>query len=222
MQHFILTRLAVGKPSQEWLAWRLYLFQHFCAPSVAAQTNRNFRWILAVNPTAPTWFMDGVLSVAVNAAIVHHTKSTSSPDWPSLVRPFIMNLDTIVTTRFDSDDMLHRNFVEYVQRAAKRSVCDEVIDCPAGLKVRLSDYAYIELSTRNPIHFISLVEHTILRNTVYAFHHYYAYKYYPIRIASTDLLWAEICHGTNVANLFISRKGAGFTSYEHLLDYMTK
>ena len=136
MQHLILTKLAVGNPSEYWLAWRLYLFQYFCAPSVAAQTNKDFRWILAVSPTTPRWFLEGALRVAANAALVYDISPTLAPRWVPLIRPFLIDRPTI-TTRLDSDDMLHRQFVEVVQATARSCVSDEVIDFPVGLQLRL-------------------------------------------------------------------------------------
>jgi hypothetical protein len=75
--------------------------------------------------------------------------------WASLIRPFVTD-QPLITTRSDSDDVLHRRFVEVVQSVARLSLTDEVIDFPVGLRLRLPDYAYAVVAENRPTHFISL------------------------------------------------------------------
>lgn len=66
MQHFILTRFNLNLwhkdkndneiNRNEWLAYRLNLFETYCLPSVVAQTEQNFKWIILVDKETPKEF----------------------------------------------------------------------------------------------------------------------------------------------------------------------
>src|SRR4051812_38875530 len=61
LQHLLLTRLAVrltdgaSIPTDDWLRARLDLFAKYCAPSVNAQTEKGFRWLLLLDENIPLW-----------------------------------------------------------------------------------------------------------------------------------------------------------------------
>lgn len=221
MQHLILTKLAVGAPPVNWLARRLYIFEHFCAPSIAAQSSKSFRWVLAVGATTPDWFLNRVRQIAPAAILVRHVAHTLTPNWVSLVRPFVRD-EGIITTRLDSDDMLHHRFVERVQDVAAQSVSDEVVDFPVGLQLRLPDYAFAPLAARLPTHFISLVERSRLNRSVYSFYHNQSHLYYPVRVATTAPSWVEICHDTNITNALKDSDRRGRLPYPMLMKRMLR
>jgi hypothetical protein len=221
MQHLILTKLAVGNPSPDWLAHRLNIFQQYCAPAIAAQTSKRFRWLLAVNPTTPRWFLDVAEAAATNAAFVYHSEPTLAPPWTSLIDRFV-DRGPLITTRLDNDDMVQRRFVEVVQTLSEYSPCDEVIDFPIGLKVDLFNHAYSTRVERYPTHFISLVEKSGVRKTVYSFQHNQAHLNYPIRIASLQIFWAELCHERNIVNVLRPKDRLGNLSKTTLLNLMLR
>jgi Putative rhamnosyl transferase len=219
MQHLILTKLAVGNPTPEWLVHRLDIFKHYCAPSVLLQTYKNFRWLLAVNPATPRWFLEAAGVAAANAEFVYHTEPTLTPRWTSLIRPFV-NRGPLITTRLDSDDMVQRRFVEVVQAHSEYSPYDEVIDFPIGLRVNLPDFAYVTLMEKRPTHFISLIERSDVHKTVCSFSHKRADRNYPIRTASLQPFWAELCHGQNIVNALRPNDAMGYLDRAMLMRLM--
>ena len=59
--HAIMTRFNVARPKRsdpirldpEWLAGRFDLFEKYCLPSVAAQTARDFHWLVYFDAATP-------------------------------------------------------------------------------------------------------------------------------------------------------------------------
>jgi len=202
MQHLILTRLAVGTPSTKWLAFRLRLFERYCAPSVRAQTNQKFKWLLVVHPKTPSWFLNRALASSTNAFFVFEGSGRLWPNWPRLVTPFT-GTGRLLTSRLDSDDMLHMSFVHEVQRYAARAHGPLVIDFSEGLRLRYPDLACRAISTKLPTHFISLVEDG--RNTVYCAEHKRINQMFWVLSLKTEPMWVEVCHNMNVVNTFSKR-----------------
>jgi hypothetical protein len=201
MNLLVLTRLAVGRPSADWLAKRLRIFEMLCAPSMSMQSCQDFRWVLAVAPETPSWFLSRVLAIAPRSVLVYHRGQSINPDWPKLISPFC-DQRKLITTRLDSDDMLYGRFIETVRYYAADCNRDTVIDFPAGVKLRLTDFAYQAMTVSQPTHFISLVETGRPIRTVYQCGHPEIGQRYPVRLAPPHPAWVEVCHLDNIYNRF--------------------
>ena len=70
-RHFILTRMNVGVHNGhtvvgdkvhpgEWLERRLQIFERYCLPSIEAQTDRDFTWVLSFDGQTPSSFRDRI------------------------------------------------------------------------------------------------------------------------------------------------------------------
>jgi hypothetical protein len=221
MQHLLLTKLAVGTPSTEWLHYRLQLFERFCAPSVLAQSEQRFRWVLAVGMNTPRWFIDRASAAARNATFVYQTVPSLAPKWSLLLQPIIAE-GCCITTRCDSDDMLHRRFMQRVRETAGYLTRDEVIDFPVGLQLRLPDYAQTTARMSRPSHFISLVERAGFKRGVFDFFHNDADRHYPIRIGSMAPSWVEIAHAANISNSLPDKDVSSFITHHALAERMAR
>jgi hypothetical protein len=223
MRLLVLTRLAVGQPSADWLARRLHIFEMLCAPSMAMQSCQDFRWVLAVAPDTPAWFLSRVLAIAPRSVLVYHEGQSINPDWPRLVAPFCGD-GRLITTRLDSDDMLHQRFIEIVRYYAAHCSHDTVIDFPAGVKLRLSDFAYQTMTLLRPTHFISLVEMGRPFRTVYQCAHQEIDQRYPVWLAAPHPAWVEVCHLDNIYNHFDhwKRGPPEVTTPQHLFQLMSE
>jgi len=126
-QHLLLTRFNV--PDQtlqndkhgcrvlttEWLEHRIMLFERFCFPSVAAQSCRNFTWLVLFDSASPAWFRG------------HLEKYRSFdrfmplfiPDIEERIEAILTHVDAdaefLITTRMDNDDAIHRDMIREVQ-----------------------------------------------------------------------------------------------------------
>jgi hypothetical protein len=203
MQHLILTKLATGCPGDDWLIARLPIFVEFCAASIAAQNNKQFKWLLAVNPKIPAWFIDGIEKVLPSAnAILVYTDGTEKlfPRWTPLIEAHVAH-GRLLTTRLDNDDMLHRDFVETVQKAAENSDDDTVLDFPSGYQLRQSDLNCRRCVSSRPTHFISLVE-TGRRTAFGCGNHSRVNTKFNVRNIHHHPMWVEVCHTHNLGTRF--------------------
>jgi len=106
----------------EWMDFRLRLFEHFCLPSVKHQTNQNFKWLIMFNKKTPKKHRN----------IIERLRKEYSNIIPFYSRfDFKMFKDIIrndmgdckqhlITTRFDTDDALNINFIDYVQQSVDK------------------------------------------------------------------------------------------------------
>jgi hypothetical protein len=127
--HLILTRYALRMPdgtlpSAEWLAHRRPIFEAHCLPSVAAQTEPAFTWLLLydasltdVAEALPSWqarcpHLRGVPTAQpweeFNATMRDAIHAALPPD-----------ATHVITTRLDNDDAIAPDFVALLQAAAR-------------------------------------------------------------------------------------------------------
>jgi len=215
MQHFILTKVATGRPGDSWLRTRLELFRDYCLPSVSGQRKREFTWLLAMNPRTPSWFINALspLLESANATVVFTPDSDRLfPNWTPLIEHLISS-DRLLTSRLDSDDMLQVNFVDDVQRAAQQVEDDTVLDFPSGFQVRLPDFACRRFTSECPTHFISLVESR--RQTVCGCGNHTRIKAkYRVHNVHAKPMWIELCHGGNLKTRF--QNGGASVSWDKI------
>lgn len=119
MKHVVITRLNTKNSTglnndPEWLSHRLGMFEQFCLPSVLGQTCLDFDWYVFVSLDSPGMVRDrlqrmGCVPVIALADKFEAWGVAATCDWEP-------RDDWLVTTRLDSDDAIHKTFVEEVQR----------------------------------------------------------------------------------------------------------
>jgi hypothetical protein len=128
MKHFLLTRWnlpgAVHHSSlsmvidPRWQTRRRELFQRYCLPSVARQTVHDFTWLFLVYPSVMSeadirWFRaqdERLCIVSVN-----DPSSSGVEEARDAVLSLVSENDLVITTRLDSDDILHPNHLRRVR-----------------------------------------------------------------------------------------------------------
>jgi hypothetical protein len=128
MKHFLLTRWnlpgCIHYSSLElvtdprWQARRRELFERYCLPSVARQTVRDFTWLFFVYPAAMSeadlaWFR--ARDERLRIVAVEDPESTGVPEACEAVTRLAAGDDWIITTRLDSDDVLHPDHLRKVR-----------------------------------------------------------------------------------------------------------
>lgn len=210
IKHFLVTRFAAkvnfAVPSkhtdEKWLCERLELLQKFAIPSVAAQSSKDFTWLLLVSADAPEApigklrhlirksFPDGraeVVTMAGNArgaSIFKHARAS--------------NAERILTTRFDSDDAVHVDFTKEI-----REVCQD----PGRFFVQFSwGYSFdprinsLRLFFNPTGPFVSLVEpNNDEMTSVYCGNHVLLADKGPVKTFSRER-WMQVIHGGNHLN----------------------
>lgn len=200
--HFVLTRFNVKMPhyqhaDESWLPERVRLFDAYCLPTFAAQTEKQWHWLVFADAGSPDWlreqleervaglgevvYVDGVFTDVTAAEAVRARTST----------PYV------ITTRVDNDDAVADDFIATIQAQFERQDL-ELVNLVNG-----SQYSkrrvYLRPYTRNP--FISLVE--ALGDgppqTVFVRRHYELDQVGPVRNVRTDHpMWLQVVHGDNV------------------------
>lgn len=228
IHHFILTRFCLDLwhedktrkaiDKEEWIKRRLDLFENYCLPSVMAQSNRNFEWILLVSQIKGVdndWLKAKLQEYKNRCPQIKVVGVKSEAGWKfayafrEIVRKRLQERgakdeDICMTTYFDNDDVLGDDYIERVQ------------DLYASLQKNTFisfDYGYqyfTELDVRTRIkypnnHFMTLVEgvtnvrtcfgygsHFLLERRGLAKVHHVSNKDWP--------MWAEVIHEGNVDN----------------------
>lgn len=212
--HFVLTRFNVrnfyhkSEPTDAWLRERILLFQKYCLPSMAAQDNRHFTWLVLCDSGSPDWFRREM--VAMGEGIYEPVFVEGAFD--SSVASEIVGLRCasrfVVTTRLDNDDAAASDFITEIQRAysGQRREFINLVNGAQFAKGKL----YLRPYTQNP--FCSLVEEVGADGpeTVFAAHHYRIAAHGPVRnVATSHPMWLQVVHDGNVLNEIVGlRTGA--------------
>jgi hypothetical protein len=231
MKHYLVTLWNVDLYDLGWLERRQKIFERFTLPSVEAQTNKNFEWLLISDARTPESFQkvlngyparvlyqdwenynwavpDASLSKTMQLAVRIETVG-------DVIAKFIgeQNTDFVVTSRLDNDDMLASEFVATVQKHAQ-----------AEWKTRTADKFWLSLVRGYRWHedkmypfnslansFVSFVENPSDLKTCYTSVHTLAkageYPIVGIRKGQVPQ-WAEVVHGENVLNRLKRYRGA--------------
>ena len=133
--HFLLTRFNVVRPftdnkpilDHDWLNRRFELFERFCFPSVAGQTNNNFYWIILFHPQTPDIFMQRLNRLWQGAP---HLKILTGGAFKILIINQLKSLEinqksrTLITTRLDNDDAICQNFIGKIQQQTTQEILE--------------------------------------------------------------------------------------------------
>ncbi|MBW3466592.1 glycosyltransferase [Arthrospiribacter ruber] len=130
-EHLLITRVNIGYKEgiwskghdpEKWLKERMDLFFKFCLPSVLHQTNMNFRWILYFDIQTPKeliFTFEEEIKGKVDYQIIFKQETVAN-----FSKYFVIDLNTLVdikrlyliTTRVDTDDLIHECFIENIQK----------------------------------------------------------------------------------------------------------
>jgi hypothetical protein len=209
-EHVLLTRFNVRyveDPNAQsigtdpsWLTSRFELFERYCLPSVIAQSEQNFSWIVFFDAATPPEFAERAKALSALRA------RTYPIFWDTLpvdrVKETIASLlptepQWLLTSRLDNDDGLHADFMATLQRAQSFKEA-EVLNCPNGVILnRQSAYRRRDMSNA----FIALSEPYAGFKTVFSIlRHVYANESYPVRQLEGPPMWLQVIHDTNISN----------------------
>ena len=211
-QHFIITRFNVaieGRPvdregkrvmTPEWMRYRLALFERYCLPSVRAQTNLEFTWLVRYDELTPAPILERLLG---HERAVPNLVLVPSRRWlmMSIAKRLKRGRRWLLTTRLDSDDALHRHAVALIQASARTTPQPELLNLRYGYCYTHPDgpIARVE-EPSNP--FLSLVEPAgrALPHTASRVSHMRAHESAPIRQIGDEPMWLRVIHARNLSS----------------------
>ncbi len=125
--HVLMTRFNLATPGREsalrnrpgWLAQRFDLFERYCLPSVAAQSRRDFYWVIYFDKDTPAEFKTRIGALRAIFPFTPLFTGLFPPEgWrESLDRLFPQKTPMLLTTRLDNDDSLASDFVARLHSA---------------------------------------------------------------------------------------------------------
>jgi len=191
----------------DWLRRRLELFECWTLPSMRGQTCRDFSWTLLCDE-------------ATDPAVLERLRAADATIVPRLVPPRVEGelwpwrdivvdpgpqADVLITTRLDSDDGLHREYLERVRRAVGPFLASGeprlVVSFPTGYRFDAATRAaYLTRTENGP--FISLLERPdrVAAVGVMEKNHRKMVTRYPTRHDDALRAYVQVLHGDNVSN----------------------
>jgi hypothetical protein len=191
----------------EWLEVRIALFERYCAPKMAAQTDGRFRWLILTSPgTDPA--IEKRLLRAPNAEVVPIASAPPGGLLGTVVAPRVAQMgDSIITARVDSDDQLSATYTQVLRETDWNGRRRFAVYFTNGLYFDASSGAYH--AVRAPLNqFPAAFEHRPARNfrTVHAQHHNKLHTLMDaILIKTKRPMWCTVVHGGNAANRMSGR-----------------
>lgn len=216
IQHVILTRFNLRsrgrdeafRSSKNWLANRFELFEKYCLPSMEAQTQQNFFWLVYFDIGTPSEYKERV------AGYQQRMPNLIAKWVPSLIQvaeDILLLKSTaskyLLTTRLDNDDSFHQDFVAQVQAESQSYIPLSrpiVFNFPLGFIVSHGKI-YEHRDESNP--FTSLLEpigsmkgQSCKPKTVWATRHNNLQRLAEIHQIDSPPMWLQVIHGGNVRN----------------------
>ena len=219
-EHLIITRFNLNlyardkhdapTRTERWLEHRFEIFERYCLPSVAAQTNPNFRWLCLFDAATPAAYrrrIGGYQSVCPQFRSVFYSAGQAGRLTESL-RTTISGLlapppQLLITTNLDNDDALAADAVELLQREIRFSSGKRIYSLLYGYQYFTDRRFALKMRYTNN-HFLTLVEPFDAHSeTIVSYRHTKAIRQQPTVYLATDKgKWLEIVHEDNVSNDF--------------------
>lgn len=215
-KHFIITRFNLRTTywdktknnesvlTDEWQQHRLQVFRDFCFPSVKNQVNQNFIWLVYFDTHSPDFIMQDIERMKSEYTNFHpifleEMEIIKTQVITDMQTHFNSETKFVITSRLDSDDALHKNYVREIQkRFANQNLC--VIDPEAGLCFQPEPSFLISKFSTAFSPFVSLVESvTDFKTVLSKAHNQWGTINSVVKIAD-QILWMQLIHGKNLLN----------------------
>lgn len=204
---FVVDKNLHSTQNDNWMNERIRLFDKYSFPSIAAQTNKNFTWLVLFDENTPDKYKaifeeyhqkcNNCVPVYMGPSGRENLYEKVSP----ILKSFLNQEEYIITTNIDNDDTFHEDIVENIQ--------NEFLKEPKETLYRfVYGYQYFEnmnfmMRMKYPHnHFLTLAslvtdEHI---KPITHYGHTRAHKRLPHVDIITTPMWIEIVHGSNVNN----------------------
>ncbi|OZV70040.1 glycosyltransferase [Winogradskyella aurantia] len=214
-KHFLITRFNLRKSdwvtnknnvavlTDDWHRNRFQLFNEFCVPSVASQTNTNFEWLVFFDSSTKDEFRAIIKVIEKQIPNLKPFFIDGMDAFLPAIKEYISNCETdyIITSRMDNDDCLSRNFIASVQQKFKNQDF-MAVDFINGFTLQIHPKVRLgkKLHQYNP--FLSLIERNDNPNTIWSIPHNHWKKETSILQIKDEYVWCSIIHQENKVNEF--------------------
>jgi hypothetical protein len=219
VKHYVLTRSHYGQAwSHEANERRLDITRAVTATLMAAQTNRDWTWVVALDPADPLleermavfaaaapkfvpllWSLPGR---PVEAPWAKHSKPGTTVQriastvyrapWRSVMASGVK----VLQTRLDDDDGLAPDAIARYQRAGGHLLKRTILMLPSGIRVNRGRYADV-IHNSNAMH--TLVTPAAECGTVYDYGHATCRRAAPVKVVDHDWGWVWTRHQDTIS-----------------------
>ncbi|MCX5041682.1 putative rhamnosyl transferase [Aldersonia sp. NBC_00410] len=186
------------RAKEGWLRSRVDLFERYCLPSVRAQRNQNFRWIVYFDPESPQWLHERITAHTDAGGYVPLYRTKVEPaDLVADLRNLITAPgDVLITTNLDNDDGLAVDFTDRLQRISTHH--ERAAVYLANGLIKSPSAVYFRNDPHNA--FCSVRENWSAPRTCWADWHNLLGTTMPTLEIGGAPAWLQVIHGANVSN----------------------
>jgi Putative rhamnosyl transferase len=206
VNHVLLTRFNLPSEGYEslvrakegWLRERIALFERYCIPSVRAQTNQAFHWIIYFDPESHEWLKQRIENHVEDKLYTPiFRKSVSLSELLGDIRGLsIIESPRLITTNLDNDDALATDFVERIQKSAP-SQGKKAVYLAHGI-IKSGPRLYLRVDRTNA--FCSVACDWASPTSCWSDWHTRLAKSMPSVELHGEPAWLQVVHGRNVCN----------------------
>lgn len=120
LSQYALEQRGTVVQTDEWQKRRFDLFDRYCFPSVNRQSTKNFKWLVFFNAETPESYLKKIEEYSLLCPMFHPIFVNAETDEVQEAINFIKRdccCDYVITTRIDNDDMIHRDYMQLIQRS---------------------------------------------------------------------------------------------------------
>lgn len=217
-KHYLITRFNLRNPNwdvtknqeevltDQWMEHRMQLFENYCLPSVQAQSNQNFIWLIYFDITTPETFknkIEALLKPFPNFKPRFIAGMTAF--YPSIKADVIASsaeVPYLITSRIDNDDCIHRDYINTIQQQfnAQNFMAFDALE---GYTIQINKQVLVGKKEHifNP--FMSLIEKNQDPKTVWIHTKHPQWKKEKnVKQLRGKRLWLSIIHDKNKINEF--------------------
>lgn len=149
--------------SEEWLEERFRLFEHYCLPSVAQQTTKDFVWLVLFNSETLEPYKERLKSYKAQCANFTPLFLEPYGDENALVRGYILDhtpaerYQQVVTTRLDNDDAIRCDYLQMMQESVTPDQTDLFLNYRCGWQYNIETHLAFRMDYPAS-HYVSRVE----------------------------------------------------------------
>lgn len=129
-KHFLITRYNVpldgwhldksGSSTRDdaWLEHRLQLFKQYCIPTILAQSEKYFTWLIYCNANTPQFYLDTINELLNSMPNVMIQLTSGYHECLADIDEILTNSGTpyVITSRLDNDDGLGIHYIQTIQQ----------------------------------------------------------------------------------------------------------
>jgi hypothetical protein len=220
--HYLLTRFNLNFSSMfdvdkhgkktltnEWMENRFELFDRYCFPSVKAQTNQNFRWLVLFDEATSEKFRNKIDNYKEYKNFCP-LFINSEKYWIDAISEKIISdnfsVEYVITTRLDNDDAIHSRFMEKIMTFFSETD-DTFIRFFYGYQWSVKNRVLTEFYEEWGNHYLSRIER-VRNNKISTVLGIDNTKITELNVPIIDVndkrvrLWIEVVHDENLRNYY--------------------